>query len=142
MKQITETAPNDKVRTPALKGFTKFIALDGSLTDVEKVEMYEISLKYAKSSNEKNIALDGVGQLKCFESLETIKLYVNQEDVKKTVDDGINRVSSRIYQKEPERVKEYILWSLSKIKDENFQKRNTQLLERIDQYIKERDTTK
>lgn len=142
LKQITETAPNNKVRTPALKGFTKFIALGGSLTDVEKVEMYKISLKYAKSSNERNIALDGIGHISCFESLEIIKLYVNQEDVKKTVDDGINRVSSHIYKSNPERVKEFVLWSLSKIKDENFQKRNRQLLERIDQYIISEDRKK
>lgn len=142
LMQSTKSAENDKVRAPALKGFTKFISVDKSLTDVQKVEMYKVSLQYAKTSNERNIALDGIGHIDCFASLETIKLYVNQEDVKQTVDDGINRVSWHLHQDDPERVKEYVLWFLSKVEDEKFQRKNRQLLNVIDRYIVSRDANK
>ena len=142
LRRHTIMAKNDKVRAPALKGFTKFISMDNSLTDEQKVEMYKISLQFSKSSNERNIALDGIGHIDCFASLETIKLYVNQPDVKQTVDDGINRVSWHMFEKDPERVKNYVLWFLSKVKDERFQKKNTQLLEVIDRHIASRDANK
>ena len=116
--------------------------MDNNLTDEQKVDMYKFSLQHAKTSNEKNIALNGVGHIDCFASLETIKLYVNQEDVKQTVDDGINRVSWHLHQGDPEQVKEYVLWFLSKVKDEKFQKKNTQLLNVIDRYIISRDANK
>ena len=142
LKQSTISAKNEKVRAPALKGFTKFISMDNSLTDVQKVEMYKVSLQYAKTSNERNIALNGIGRIDCFASLETIKLFINQEDVKQTVDDGINRVSWHLHQDDPERVKEYVLWFLSKVEDENFQRKNTHLLNVIDRYIISRDANK
>jgi len=142
LKQSAIAAKNDKVRAPALKGFTKFISMDNSLTEEQKVEMYKISLQYAKTSNERNIALDGIGHIDSFASLETIKLYVNQPDVKQTVDDGINRVSWHLHPAEPERVKEYVLWFLSKIEDEKFQRKNTQLLNVIDRYIVSREANK
>ncbi|MCP5064458.1 MAG: HEAT repeat domain-containing protein, partial [Ignavibacteriae bacterium] len=135
LKQCTILAKNEKVKSAALKGFTKFIAMDNSLTDNQKVDLYKISLQHAKTSNERNIALDGIGHTDCFESLEAVKSYINQTDVKQTVDDAINRVSWHLHQDDPEKVKEFVKWFLSKIKDERFQTKITHLINVIDRYI-------
>jgi len=139
LKQCTISAKNEKVKSTALKGYTKFIAMNNRLTDVEKVDLYKISLQHAKTSNERNVALDGIGHTDCFESLETVKSYINQPDVKQTVDDAINRVSWHLHQNDPERVKGYVQWFLSKIKDERFQIKNNELINVIDRFVTSRD---
>ena len=126
---------NDEVQSAALKGFTNFIEMDSDLSVQQKVELYKKSLELAKTSNEKNIALDAIGHLDTFESLDVIKNYINQSDVKETVDNGINRVSWHLFPTNPERVKEYVKYFLSQIKDEKFQTKNNELLNAIDRYV-------
>ncbi len=139
LKIIMQSDTNKKLVAIALKGFVKFISINEYLTSLEKVNLYKEALPFAKTSNERNLILDGVGHTDCFESLEVIKPYINQIDVKQTVDDCVNRVSWHLHQKDPERVKGYVNWFLSKIKDEKFQKKNKFLLDVIDKFIKNRD---
>ena len=70
-----------------------------------------------------------------FESLEVFKSYTNQPELKETVDDGINRVSWHLFPSNPAKVREYVQYFLNEIKDENFQKKNKQLLDAIDRYV-------
>lgn len=125
----------DDVQSAALKGFTNFIEMDKNLTVDQKVELYKKSLELSKSSNEKNIALDGIGHLDSFESLEVLKSFLNQDDIKEIVDDGINRISWHLFPSDPAKVKEYLNYFLSKVKDEKFQTKNKELLNAIDRYV-------
>lgn len=125
----------DDVQSAALKGFTNFIEMDKNLTVDQKVELYKKSLELSKSSNEKNIALDGIGHLDSFESLEVLKSFLNQDDIKEIVDDGINRISWHLFPSDPAKVKEYINYFLSQVKDEKFQTKNKELLNAIDRYV-------
>ena len=125
----------DDVQSAALKGFTNFIEMDKILTVDQKVELYKKSLELSKSSNEKNIALDGIGHLDSFESLEVLKSFLNQDDIKEIVDDGINRISWHLFPSDPAKVKEYLNYFLSQVKDEKFQTKNKELLNAIDRYV-------
>ena len=136
---VAETTSSDNIRSAALKGFTNFISLDEKLADDQKVELYIKSLSLAKTGNERNIALDGIGHVDNFSSLEVFKSYINQPDVKETVDDGINRVSWHIFKNDPERVRNNILYFMKQVKDEKFQTKSQQLLDVIDRFIKKRD---
>ncbi|MEE9431378.1 MAG: HEAT repeat domain-containing protein [Melioribacteraceae bacterium] len=135
LMQFLTSAQNEKVKSNAFKGSVKFISMDNKLDPNEKVNLYKEVLPFAKTSNELNLILDEIGHTDSFESLEVIKPFINRPDLKETVDDCINRVSWHLHQDDPERVKEYVQWFLSKIKDERFQTKNTHLLEVIDRYI-------
>ena len=113
--------------------------MDNSLSNDQKLDLYKKSLNLSNTSNERNIALNGIGHIEMIESLDILKGHINQPDVKETVDEGINRVSRRIYQKDPEKVKKYMLDFLDLIKDEAFQKRNKDLVKAIDEFIQNRD---
>ncbi len=139
VKQIIKSATDEKIKSIALNGFVKFIKTDRNLKPCERTELYKEALPFATTSNERNLVLDGIGHSDCFESLEVIKPYINQPDVKGTVDDCINRVSWHLHKNDPERVKKYVSWFLSKIKDDKFQKKNKFLLNVIDKFIKNRD---
>jgi HEAT repeat protein len=140
--QVAETTNDEKIRSTALKGFTNFINLDKNLSDEQRINLYKKSLELAKSGNERNIALDGIGHIDNFESLEIFRSYTNQVDVKETVDDGINRVSWHLFKKNPEKVKKYVLSFLDEVKDEEFQTKNKELLKAIDRFVKKRDSNK
>ena len=96
-------------------------------------------MKLSKTNNERNIALDGIGHIDNFESLEVFKSYINQPEIKETVDDGINRVSWHVFKDDPEKVKKYITDFMKQVKDEKFQNKSQQLLDVIDRFIKKRD---
>lgn len=137
---VVESENNQTTKSAALKGFTNFIEKKKNLSAPEKLALYQKSLKFAKTGNERNIALDGIGHIDSFESLETFKSYLNQDDVKETVDDGINRVSWHLFKNNPEKVKIYVLDFLEKVKNEEFQNKNKELVKAIDRHIKKRDT--
>ena len=138
--EVAETTNDQNIRSAALKGFTNFIDLDKKLSDEQRIDLYKKSLKLAKSGNERNIALDGIGHIDSFESLEIFKSYTNQPDVKETVDDGINRVAWHLFKLNPEKVKNYVLSFLDEVKDEEFQRKNRELLEAINKFVKKRDS--
>lgn len=131
----TAQTSEEEVQSAALKGFTNFIEMDKELSVDQKVKLYKSSLELSKSSNEKNIALDGIGHLDSFESLEILKTYLNQNDVKEIVDNGINRISWHLFPSDPAKVKEYVNYFLSQVKDEKFQTKNKELLNAIDRYV-------
>ncbi len=139
LMEIMISEKNKKIKSIALKGFVHSVNINKTLGACDKVNLYNKALPFAQTSNERNLVLDGIGHSDCFESLEVIKPYINQPDVKGTVDDCINRVSWHLHQKNPERIKDYVNWFLSKIKDEKFQKKNKFLLDVIDKFIKNRD---
>ncbi|MCK5455965.1 MAG: HEAT repeat domain-containing protein, partial [Melioribacteraceae bacterium] len=137
--EATEKAENEKVKQPALKGFINFISLDKILSDSAKIELYKKALKYAKTSNEKNMALDGVGHIDNFESLEVIKLYYKDPTVKQTVEDGVNRVGWHLASIDPERVRTYMHEFLKMTTDEKYIAKCNRVLERTDKVMKNRN---
>lgn len=137
--EATEKAENEKVKQPALKGFINFIRIDKSLSDTDKIDLYKKALKYAKTSNEKNMALEGVGNIINFESLEIIKIYYKDPSVKKTVEDGVNRVGWHLASVDPERVRTYMHEFLKMTTDEKYKAKCNRVLERTDKVIKNRD---
>ena len=130
---------NEKVKQPALKGFINFITIDKSLSDSTKIELYKKALKYAKTSNEKNMALEGVGNIINFESLEIIKIYYKDPSVKKTVEDGVNRVGWHLASIDPERVRTYMHEFLKMTTDEKYIAKCNRVLERTDKVMKNRN---
>lgn len=139
---VAETTSSDNIRSAAVKGFTNFLRQNNDLSDLQKIDLYKKSLKLSKTSNELNIALDGIGHTDNFESLEVFKSYINQPEIKETVDDGINRVSWHLFKDDPEKVIKYVTDFMKQVKDEKFQSKSQQLLYAIDRYIKKRDTEK
>jgi len=101
------------------------------LNDEEKFELYKKSLQYSKSGNEKNSALDGIGRINKFESLEILKTYINQPQIERTVNDGITRVSWNLRNDHPEKIKEYITELLPQINTVRFQTKSKNLLKEI-----------
>ncbi|MBK8946251.1 MAG: HEAT repeat domain-containing protein [Ignavibacteriae bacterium] len=128
------------IQSAALKGFTNFIEIDKDLMVDQKIEFYKKSLELSKTSNEKNIALDGIGRIDDFKSLDIFKTYINQSDLKETVEDGINRVGWHLHKSNPEKVKEYILYFIENVEDEKFKAKNSELVKVIDRFIKQRDS--
>ncbi|MEN8191757.1 MAG: HEAT repeat domain-containing protein [Bacteroidota bacterium] len=138
LMEVTEKAQNEKVREIALKGFTKFIAMDKSLSDSAKIELYKKSLKYAKTSNEKNLALDGIGHTDNLASLDVLELYYEDPSVKETVEDGINRVGWHVRRKHPEEVKAFILEIIKMTTSESYIRKSKDLIIEIDRILKEK----
>ncbi|MBK7106936.1 MAG: HEAT repeat domain-containing protein [Ignavibacteriae bacterium] len=134
-----ENSSNENIKSAALKGYTNFIELNKNITPSEKIDLYKKSLKLSQTDNEKNIALDCIGHIDDFESLNIFKSYINQPELKQTIDDGINRVAWHLHKLNPEKVKEYILYFLDNVKDEKFQTKNSELINVIDRFIMERD---
>jgi HEAT repeat protein len=137
---VLESDSDQTTNSAALKGFTNFIEMKNDLPDDKKIELYKKALNYSKTGNERNIALDGIGHIDSFESLEIFKSYTNQPDVKETVDDGINRISWHMYEKDPEKVIEYVSNFMNQIKDDKFQSKSQELLDTIDRFIQKRDS--
>ena len=137
--EATEKAESEKVKQPALKGFINFVAMDMSLSDSVKIDLYKKALKYAKTSNEKNMALEGVGNIINFESLEIIKIYYKDPSVKKTVEDGVNRVGWHLASIDPERVRTYMHEFLKMTNDEKYKAKCYRVLERTDKVMKNRN---
>ncbi len=133
-----KNAKSEKVRKAAWKGFTTFIPMDKSLSDSAKIEMFKISLKYAKTSNEKNLALDGIGHIDNFASLAALKEYYNDPTVKETVEDGINRVGWHVREKHPEEVKAFILDIIKITADERYKEKSQKLVKNIDKILKQK----
>jgi len=137
--EATENAENEKIKQPALKGFINFITIDESLSDSLKIELYKKALQYAKTSNEKNMALDGVGHIDNFESLDIFKKYYKDPSVKQTVEDGVNRVSWHLADQDPERVRTYIHEFLKMTTDEKYIAKCNRVLEKTDKIMKNRN---
>ena len=85
------------------------------------------------------MALNGVGHMDNFESLEVIKLYYKDPTVKQTVEDGVNRVCWHLADKDPERVRVYINEFLKMTTDEKYIAKCNRVLERTDKVMKNRD---
>lgn len=136
--EATEKAESEKVRKTALKGFTSFIATDKNLSDSAKVELYKKSLQNAKTSNEKNIALDGIGHIDNFVSLDVLKEYYQDPSVKETVEDGINRVGWHLREEHPEEVKAFILDIMKITTDKRYKEKSQKLINSIDKILKQK----
>ena len=136
--EATEKAESEKVKRAALKGFTNFVPQDKDLSDSLKIELFKKSLKFSKTSNEKNIALDGIGHIDNFASLAVLKQYYNDPSVKETVEDGINRVGWHVREEHPEEVKAFILDLMKITTDERYKEKSQQLINNIDKILKKK----
>ena len=136
LEKILTSSQNDRVIRTALKGYTKFIGIDNTLSNKQKLGKYRKALQYAKTGNEKNLILDGVGHIDSFESLDILKSYINQPELKRTVNDGINRVSWHTFSKDPEKIKTFIIDLKRQINDKRFHSKSTELIDAIDKYIR------
>ncbi len=85
------------------------------------------------------MALDGIGHIDNFESLDIIKIYYKDPAVKQTVEDGVNRVGWHLASVDPERVRVYINEFIEMTTDEKYLPRCGRVLERTVKVMKERD---
>lgn len=132
----TEKAENNNVRKPALQGFTKFIGMDDSLDPNKKFELYSKALEYSKTGNEKNLALEGLGHVYVYGSLELLKKYYKDPSVTETVEDGINRVAWNLVDKDPSKIKSYLLEIIEMTNDESYIERLGRIISSADIVLK------
>ena len=135
--EVTENAKNNRVKQPALEGFINFIDMDQNLSDTVKIKLYKKALNYTSTVNEKNLVLDGIGHIENFESLPILKQYYNDPSVKKTVEDGINRVCWYLADRDPVRVKAFIHEIMKITSDEKYYAKSQKIIDRTNKLLKE-----
>ena len=135
--EVTENAKNNRVKQPALEGFINFIDMDQNLSDTVKIKLYKKALNYSSTVNEKNLILNGIGHIENFESLPILKQYYNDPSVKKTVEDGINRVCWYLADRDPVRVKAFIHEIMKITSDEKYYAKSQKIIDRTNKLLKE-----
>ena len=132
LMKATETSENEKIKQPALKGFINFVKMDESLDHSTKFELYSKALNYAKTGNEKNLALEGLGHVYVYETLDVLKTYYKDPSVSETVKSGINRVSWNLVDKDPAKIKSYLLEIIQITSDERYKERFSRIISSAD----------